>query len=537
MGLVLVCSLEAQAEDSRLLVKKADAAYSRKDYATSAELYRAAFNAGPQFPWLFHNAVRAAALAGPTDVSFDLLGRAIGAGVYDAAGMEDDPDLENLRTDVRWRPLLARAAAATRSRKLWSSPALATPYRELLPENERIAGLSQLWSEVKLNFANFDLVPDVDWDALYLAYLPRVRQARSTLEYYRVLMECVAKLKDGHTNVFPPGELRDEMLARPALSTGLVEGRVVVTRVQDDSLAAAGLVVGVEVVAVDGIPVRIYGEERVAPYQSASTPQDLEARTYTYSLLAGPAAAPVKLTLRTASGKPIELTVPRMPGVEADKLPAAPPIELRMLPRKVAYVAINTFADSAAEQFEARFDELSRASALVLDVRNNGGGNGNVAYRVLQTLAGKPFLATRWRTREYHPAFRAFGLSEGTFELAADEMPPAGSRRFDKPVVVLTSARTFSAAEDFVVAFDAMRRGKIVGEPTGGSSGSPLFFSLPGGGAGRVCTKRDTYPDGKEFIGVGVVPDVLVRPTLADVRSGRDTVLERALEVLRQAPP
>ena len=116
-------------------------------------------------------------------------------------------------------------------------------------------------------------------------------------------------------------------------------------------------------------------------------------------------------------------------------------------------------------------------------------------------------------------------------------MPPSDSRRFDKPVVVLTTARTFSAAEDFVVLFDAMKRGKIVGEPTAGSTGQPLSFPLPGGGGGRVCTRRDTYPDGKEFIGVGVMPDVLVRPTLADVRAGRDTVLERALEVLRRAPP
>jgi C-terminal processing protease CtpA/Prc len=435
-------------------------------------------------------------------------------------------------------PLLERAAAATRSKKLWSSPALATPYREVLPEDERIAGLSQLWSEVKLNFANFDLVPDVDWDALYLASLPRVRQTRSTLEYYRVLMGVVAKLKDGHTNVYPPAELWDEMMARPALFTGLIEGRVVITRVLDASLAAAGLGVGVEVVAIDGIPVKTYGEERVAPYQSASTPQDREVRTYTYSLLAGPVSVPVKLALRTVSGKTIELSVPRKSGAEAAKLPVTPPIELRMLPRNVAYLAINTFAsDSVAEQFEARFEELSRASALVLDLRDNDGGNGGVAYRILQTLTDKPFLATRWRTREYHPAFRAFGFGEGTFELAPEVVPLAGARRFDKPVVVLTSARTFSAGEDFVVGFDAMKRGTIVGEPTGGSTGSPLFFSLPGGGTGRVCTKRDTYPDGKEFIGVGVVPDVLVRSTLADVRAGRDTVLERALEVLRHARP
>lgn len=91
---------------------------------------------------------------------------------------------------------------------------------------------------------------------------------------------------------------------------------------------------------------------------------------------------------------------------------------------------------------------------------------------------------------------------------------------------MLTSARTYSAAEDFVVAFDAMQRGRIVGEPTGGSTGQPLIFDLPGGGTGRI-------PDGRAFVGVGIQPQVMVAPRVADLRAGRDTVLEAALGLLR----
>ena len=96
---------------------------------------------------------------------------------------------------------------------------------------------------------------------------------------------------------------------------------------------------------------------------------------------------------------------------------------------------------------------------------------------------------------------------------------------------VLTSARTYSAAEDFAVAFDTMQRGRIVGEATGGSTGQPLIVALPGGAMARICTKRDTYSDGREFVGVGVQPEVVVHPTVADFRAGRDTVLEAALKL------
>ena len=98
----------------------------------------------------------------------------------------------------------------------------------------------------------------------------------------------------------------------------------------------------------------------------------------------------------------------------------------------------------------------------------------------------------------------------------------------------MTSPRTFSAAEDFCLAFDFLKRGTIIGEPTGGSTGQPLFFKLPGGGSARVCTKHDVYPDGKEFVGVGVQPNKLVVPTIADLRANRDTVLEAALAEARR---
>lgn len=78
------------------------------------------------------------------------------------------------------------------------------------------------------------------------------------------------------------------MQARPALRTKLVEGHVVVTGVFDETLKEQGLVPGVEITSVDGQPVKAYAETQLAPYQSASTPQDMETRIYTYAFLSGP---------------------------------------------------------------------------------------------------------------------------------------------------------------------------------------------------------------------------------------------------------
>ncbi len=438
------------------------------------------------------------------------------------------------------RPATAAAqepdAKTQRDAALLASKALRTAYRENLSEDEKAAGLSLVWSEARFNFVNFDLVPELDWDALYLSYLPRVRQTKTTKEFYNVLEEFLAKLKDGHTNLTYPKELHDEVYARPLLRTRLVEERVLVVRA-DESLRREGVAPGLEVVAVDGVPVREYAERRVMPFMSASTRQDLETRAYEYWLLRGPAGQPVELTLRDGEGRETKKAVPRVPTAEARKAAAPlPPFEFKMLPGNVAYVALNSFGnDEAAKQFEAKFAEISQSEALVFDVRENGGGNSSVGWRVLGHLTDKYHLVTRWRTRQYRPSFRAWNrLHDAFFYGESGFLPAKVARHYAKPVVVLTSPRTYSAAEDFASAFDVMRRGLIVGEPTGGSTGQPLFFELPGGGNARVTTKRDTYPDGTEFVGSGVQPDRAVRPTVEDLRRGRDSVLEAALELLKK---
>jgi C-terminal processing protease CtpA/Prc len=213
--------------------------------------------------------------------------------------------------------------------------------------------------------------------------------------------------------------------------------------------------------------------------------------------------------------------------------PRRPDFEFKLLPGNIAYVALNAFGSATVQkEFEARFDEIAKSSALIFDVRENGGGNSGYGSAILSHLTDKPTPAEEWRTREYRPAYRAWGnppsWTGGTPHTAASP-----DKLYSKPVVVLTSPRTFSAAEDFTIDFELMRRGKIIGEPTGGSTGQPLFFPLPGGGSARVCTKQNLYPDGRQFVGVGIQPQILVKPTVADFRSGKDAVLERAVEYLR----
>jgi len=437
------------------------------------------------------------------------------------------PAFDALRAEPRF---IAVQQAMALPEQVYRAPA-SGPFKPVLTTEEKVAGLSLYWAEARRNFVHFDHVPNLDWNKTYMDFLGKVIAARTTRDYYGVMMQLAPLLQDGHSNIYAPKELAKDFYARPPLATRLVEDKVLVTHVGNPALEAR-LHVGDEIVAIDGEPVKQYGERRVAPFVSASTPQDRALRTYGYQLLMGDEARPLKLRVRGADGAERTETLQRSGHNQGPR-----PFEFKMLPGGIAYFAVDHFENNEpVKMFEMVLPEILKARALILDLRHNGGGSSNFGYEILSYLSRDPIPSAISRVRNEDPVARAHGQ---VHTLWAPPVFPGQPYRhahpeiFSGPVAVLTSAETFSAGEDFTVAFQLMKRGVIVGQATGGSTGQPLFLDLPGGGKGRICVKRDMYPDGSAFVGKGIQPDIEVHPTVASVRSGADPVLERAAAALQ----
>lgn len=443
----------------------------------------------------------------------------------DVATRLDQPGYSSLRDEPRFQAVRRTMQVP---RKVLSSAANTVPYKEVLSTEEKVAGLSLFWAEARRSFVHFDHVPDLDWDKTYMDYLGKVIAAQTTRDYYQVMMQLAPLLQDGHTNIYVPDQLVEAFYSRPPMTTSMVEDKVLVRRVGNAELAAK-VRVGDEIISIDGIPVKQYAAQHVAPFVSASTPQDKTLRSYTYQLLAGDKSKPVKLRLRAADGAERDEVVQR----DGEQSPLKM-FEFKMLPGEIAYLSLDHFeSDEGVKQLKAALPTILKAKGLVLDVRRNGGGSSNHGFEVLSYLSPEPIIGAASFVRNEDifmqaqgagPRFRWTALSSGDKKYRSPH-----PQVFSGPVAVLTSAQTFSAAEDFAVAFRGMRRGLIIGEATGGSTGQPLFFDLPGGGTGRICIKRDTYQDGSPFVGVGVLPDIEAHPTIASVRANADPVLARAL--------
>ena len=166
--------------------------------------------------------------------------------------------------------------------------------------------------------------------------------------------------------------------------------------------------------------------------------------------------------------------------------------------------------------------------------------------RLLRGLvSGRSRRSTRRRERDHLAAHRIWGsYGSGDNEAYArlDAWTEPGShpqlrvqepgKLAGKPLAILTATGTASAAEDFLIYADALEHATRIGQSTYGSTGQPLPLELPGGGKARICAKRDTWPDGTDFVGVGVEPDLPVPLTVEDLLAGRDRTLEVAVEHL-----
>jgi len=425
-----------------------------------------------------------------------------------------------------------------------------------LTAEQRLYGFTQFWTEVKYNFAFFDQVPDLDWDKVLYEYLPLIQKEQSNEEYYRTLKLICAKLGDGHTNIYPPTEDID----MPGLELKNFGNKAFVVNAKESLQDRIPL--GSEIISVEGQATEQYLREKVFPYISSST-DHIRYNWGIRDLLDGKQNSEVQFEIRTPDGEIRKERLKRNRQEGGEWIKGRKGWRLFQFTKTegdFAHIKLNSFGrENIIEEFEKRLDSIKACKGVIIDLRGNGGGSSSIGYAILNHFTKKPYKGSQWRTREHRASYKAWG------KFVDESLPFEELSDFDKrskltlegeywyvaepseyksevkdiiklPVVVLIGNNTASAAEDFLVALDQVGIAKLIGSPTFGSTGQPLMMDLPGGGSARICTKRDTYPDGREFVGYGIPPDYQVAQTVEDYLDDKDVVLEYAVNFLKKNP-
>ena len=200
-------------------------------------------------------------------------------------------------------------------------------------------------------------------------------------------------------------------------------------------------------------------------------------------------------------------------------------LDYRILDDNIGYVRYESFTSPIGEgNLDDVLMQLILCQGLIIDIRNNGGGD----------LTNAEKLASRFCQEKTLVGYIQHKTGPGHSEFSSLEpryLEPSSRIRWHKPVVVLTNRHVYSAANEFTVYMKTLPQVKIVGDHTGGGAGMPFSSSLPNGWNVRFSAvpSYDAQRQSTEF---GIAPDYYVTISDEDFQRGKDTIIEFARKLL-----
>jgi C-terminal processing protease CtpA/Prc len=433
---------------------------------------------------------------------------------------------------------LLRGPAVTRTANPATSAGPARPLIELAyptmtaPTREyRLLALFRFWGVIDRFFPYKHLL-ETPWSEVLPRFIPVFESAEGTLAYQTAVHELVAQIKDTHGTISGTSALHASLGGfAPRVALGYA-GRVLVILAVGETAPGDGLLTkGDEVLAIDGesIEARV---ARLGRLIAASTPQALRWRTRAL-LTAGAQGSRARFTIRDGAGQTRDVEVARqMPinqlaGFVRERTSRTTPI-YGLLPSGPGYIDLARLQNAEAN---AALDAVLAAPGLIFDMR--GYPNGTA-----WTLA--PRLTTR--THVVGAQFRrplidglswAPGEDSVTSYAFPQELPPPSGPAYRGKVVVIINEEAISQAEHTCLFIEAAAPNvTFIGSPTNGANGDVTNVPLPGGIVVRFSGHDVRHADGRQLQRIGITPHVLVEPTPAGVRAGRDELLEAAIRHL-----
>jgi hypothetical protein len=402
-----------------------------------------------------------------------------------------------------------------------------------------------------------------------------------SLEFYRILAPAVARIKCGHTAVLPPQDLlkaMDQTIPLFPFDVEVLDGKVYVAR---EYLPDEQKVAGLEIRRINQM-----GIEQILSTMLAATPGDADSQTIRpwriahqeifafprmlYSLLG--IEAPFQIDFRdptTGNKRTLQLngvTGPDRAKIAAVRYPEGKKPDgnasLRFLDGgKTAVLTVREFSGTAdskplSDYFDDAFRRIHEHSSesLIIDVRNDGGGNDDLGKKLLSFLVDQPFKYYDdliFNARE----FDFFRYADGAQPIPADMVekradgkfhdikhPNLGIQQPSQPhffgkVLVLLNGGSFSTTCEFLSNLHYRKRAIFVGEEAGGgyygnTSGRAVLVILPNSKVGVRIPLRTYYlavKDGNP--NRSILPDYEVKPAINDILSGNDIIMARAIEL------
>lgn len=562
-------------------IKKADSLYKIKDYKNAAITYQNAFRLNEQIVDADerYNAACTWALAGDANKAFENLELIIGKNYFNYDHLLTDNDLNTIRSDKRWLPLLQKIKTA--------KPVLISPGKLYQDFDLLISALKEAHTGL------YWYISRPQFDSICTAQRLKIKPGMTDLDFYNIVAPIGAFIKEGHNTLHLAAQtqayLRFSGKYFPICIKFLNKKAYIIND------AAGAKLRGFILTKINGRPIddlvqQFMSYEPSDGYNTTGKYRWIEengkfsiyyARCYPpvdfFDIeVSDPANGEKKLLNHIPSlsfddfVKQIRMVAGQIPGITY-----ASPAKLKIdTLSNTAVLTINTFSSSRYRAAGMKFHNfIDSAFAtinarhikhLVIDVRKNGGGTEGYEDYLLAYLTDKDYLKYKYvqasaftysfyRYTDYKNDYKDLDneLKEEHYlekdgrvlrrpGIQEHEKPKPGSFKGD--IYILISGLTYSGGSEFTSLARNHTNAVFIGEETGGgyygnTSGIRITLTLPNSklevGIPILKFIVDT-PKGDIPFGRGTLPDYETTPTINQFLTGYDAEMEKAKQLINK---
>ena len=388
----------------------------------------------------------------------------------------------------------------------------------------RLLALFRYWNIIQYFFP-YKYAIGRDWKEILPVFIPQFVNAQNALDYHLVVRKMTATIEDSHSFLREKHQVLRNYWGNfyAPVQAKFIDGQAVITNYYDQSLGEkTGLKKGDIIVAIDGKTIPQVLKERM-PFTAASN-QAVKFRGIGRHLLRG-TTNQVRLKIKRGT-QLMSLKIDRYPRNKINRVIdwdyKNPSKSYSLLHDKVGYIHLGKLKRKELPQ---AFQLFKNTQGLVIDVRNYP--SDFPIYKLSSyLLPQKKHFVTLTHGDPNTPGLFTFNKN-----LYAGSDNPA---YYKGKVIILVNEITQSSAEFHTMAFRTSPNALVIGSTTSGADGNVSRFPLPGGLQATITGIGVYYPNRSETQRVGIVPDIVVKPTLAGIKAGKDEVLEKALELIFQ---
>lgn len=393
---------------------------------------------------------------------------------------------------------------------------------QLLPERpQRVLALFRFWNAIEYFFPYHDVIPG-DWAQALAIHLPAALAVESWMDWLLRLRQFTAAIGESHAHLAPQPVAVTSSSGTAPFRVGLIEGRLVVTRVLPE---AGDVSPGDELLAVDDIPARHLHRNWLATSYGSNP---IWRHDWAASWITAGRDNPGRFHLRRVDGSRHRATLPRNHD-NWHLLQANPRPPVRVVQQPGCRIGVLNLGQLARAMVPWAMQQVADTDALVVDAR--GYPPDDAIFALANWLYDAPRQAS-WLTVPDLTRPGSFNGFPVSFQGHAGP-------RYAGRILALHDEDTISASEYAVMILQGTGRALTLGSQTAAGDGEITYIQLPGRVTAYFSGMAVQYPDGRATQPNGLVPDIHVHPSRAGLAARRDEVLDAALDChwLDHTPP